>query len=183
MASLQHTFRLGLRHPERTYRMEPGAVEWQDPRGRGRITYAAIDQIYLFKVRKFGVGGQTRALVSRCVLRARSGETITLAQDHYVRFGVREDRLRSFRLFTDVLVARVSSANPVLDRAFLHAMDFWTGVLDMSWHEVSSGDCAVELVDGAKSLFDTPGVAARSQYPDRAGFNRQSSGQNYPRKN
>lgn len=112
MASLQHTFRLGLRHPERTYRMESGAVEWQDPRGRGRITYAEIDQIDLFKVRKFGVGGQTRALVSRCVLRARSGETITLAQDHYVRFGVREDRLRSFRLFRDVLVARVSSANP-----------------------------------------------------------------------
>jgi Kdo2-lipid IVA lauroyltransferase/acyltransferase len=112
MASLQHTFRLGLRHPERTYRMEPGAVEWQDPRGRGRITYAEIDQIYLFKVRKFGVGGQTRALMSRCVLRARSGETITLAQDHYVRFGAREDRLRSFRLFTDVLVARVSTANP-----------------------------------------------------------------------
>jgi KDO2-lipid IV(A) lauroyltransferase len=112
MASLQHTFRLGLRHPERTYRMEPGAVEWQDPRGRGRIAYAEIDQIYLFKVRKFGVGGQTRALVSRCVLRAHSGETITLAQDHYVRFGVREDRLRSFRLFTDVLVARVSTANP-----------------------------------------------------------------------
>ena len=112
MASLQHTFRLGLRHPERTYRLGSGAVEWQDPRGRGRITYAEIDQIQLFKVRKFGVGGQTRALVSRCVLRARSGETITLAQDHYVRFGVREDRLRSFRLFTDVLVARVSNANP-----------------------------------------------------------------------
>jgi hypothetical protein len=68
------------------------------------------------------------------------------------------------------LGVRVTSANPVLDRAFLRAMDFWAGVLDMSWHEVSSGECAVELVDGAKSLFDTPGVAARSQYPDRAGF-------------
>ena len=112
MASLQHTFRLGLRHPERTYRMASGALEWQDPRGRGRITYKEIDQIHIFKVRKFGVSGQTRALVSRCVLRARGGETITLAQDHYVRFGVREDRLRSFRLFTDVLVARVSNANP-----------------------------------------------------------------------
>jgi KDO2-lipid IV(A) lauroyltransferase len=92
--------------------MEPGAMEWQDPRGRGRIPYADIEQIHFFKVRKFGVGGQTRALVSRCVLHARNGETITLAQDHYVRFGVREDRLRSFRLFRDVLVARVSTANP-----------------------------------------------------------------------
>jgi hypothetical protein len=68
------------------------------------------------------------------------------------------------------LGVRVSSANPVLDRAFLRAMDFWSGVLDMSWHEVESSDCAIELVDGAKSLFDTPGVAARSQYPDRADF-------------
>ena len=68
------------------------------------------------------------------------------------------------------LGVRVASANQVLDRAFLRAMDFWAGVLDMSWHEAGSGECAVELVDGAKSLFDTPGVAARSQYPDRAGF-------------
>ena len=112
MASLQHTSRLGLRHPERTYRMASGALEWQDPRGGGRIAYKEIDQIHFFKVRKFGVAGQTRALVSRCVLRARSGEIITLAQDHYVRFGVREDRRRSFQLFRDVLVARVSSANP-----------------------------------------------------------------------
>ena len=112
MANLQHTFRLGLRHPERTYRLASGALEWQDPRGCGRITYKEIDQIQLFKVRKFGVGGQTSALVSRCVLRARCGETITLAQDHYVSFGAREDRQRSFRLFTDVLVARVSTANP-----------------------------------------------------------------------
>ena len=68
------------------------------------------------------------------------------------------------------LGVRVSSANPALDRAFLHAMDFWAGVLDMSWHEVSSGDCAIELVDGAKRLFDTPVGAARSEYPDRVGF-------------
>lgn len=68
------------------------------------------------------------------------------------------------------LGVRLSSANPALDRAFRRAMDFWAGVLDMSWHEVESADCAVELVDGAKTLFDTPGVAARSQYPDRAHF-------------
>ncbi|HVW12024.1 MAG TPA: matrixin family metalloprotease [Bryobacteraceae bacterium] len=68
------------------------------------------------------------------------------------------------------LGVRATSANPLLDRAFLHAMDFWAGVLDMTWHEADSSDCAVELVDGAKSLFETPGVAARSQYPDRADF-------------
>ncbi len=68
------------------------------------------------------------------------------------------------------LGVRAASANPVLDRAFFRAMDFWAGVLDMTWHESGSGDCAVELVDGAKSLFDVPGVAARSQYPDRADF-------------
>lgn len=68
------------------------------------------------------------------------------------------------------LGVRATSANPVLDRAFLRAMDFWAGVLDMTWHEADSGDCAVELVDGAKNLFDVPGVAARSQYPDRPGF-------------
>lgn len=68
------------------------------------------------------------------------------------------------------LGVRISSANPVLGRAFLRAMDFWSEVLDIDWHEVNSDECAVELVDGQKSLFDTPGVAARAQMPDRAAF-------------
>lgn len=112
MASLEHTFRLGFRHRERTYRMVSGAVVWQDQSGPGRVAYEDIDHIRLIRVRRYGVGGQTRALVSHCVLRARSGETITLAQDHYVRFGVREDRLRSYRFFTNVLISRTSKANP-----------------------------------------------------------------------
>jgi Kdo2-lipid IVA lauroyltransferase/acyltransferase len=112
MARLEHTFRLGFCHPERTYRMASGGLEWQDRSGRGYVPYNEIDHIHIFKVRKFGVGGQTRALVSRCVVRARGGEAIILAQDHYIRFGVGEDRLRSFQFFTNVLVARVSTANP-----------------------------------------------------------------------
>jgi hypothetical protein len=67
------------------------------------------------------------------------------------------------------LGVRISTANTVLARQFAKAMDFWTEVLDLEWHEVDSPDCSIQLVDGTPGLFD-PAVAARSQYPDRPSF-------------
>lgn len=69
---------------------------------------------------------------------------------------------------------RISTANPVLAREFALAMDFWTEVLDLEWHEVDSDDCAVELVDGTPQVFDGVSLCgcltARSQFPDRPRF-------------
>ena len=69
---------------------------------------------------------------------------------------------------------KIATSNPVLAQEFARAMDFWTGVLDADWHQVDSQDCAIEVVDGTPELFDVAGgcacVVARSQLPDRAGF-------------
>jgi len=111
MAGLEHRFRLGLFNSEITYRMTPDRLEWQGPRGGGHIAYNQIQRIHVFQVRKFGVGGQSSARVWRCVLHARDSGRICLAQDHFVRLGLREDRQRSFRVFTRFLIARISAAN------------------------------------------------------------------------
>lgn len=71
------------------------------------------------------------------------------------------------------LGVRLATANPVLAKQFGRAMDFWSEVLDIDWHEVRSHDCALELVDGAPELFRVglcSCIAARSQLPSRSAF-------------
>ena len=68
------------------------------------------------------------------------------------------------------LGVRISTANVSLARQFAKAMDFWTGILDIEWHEVDSRDCSIQLVDGTPDLFDPAAIAARSQIPDRPDF-------------
>jgi hypothetical protein len=68
------------------------------------------------------------------------------------------------------LGVRLSSSNAALNKQFTRAIEFWSQVVDFDWHKEDSNVCAVQLVDGAKDLFETPGVAARAQNPDKAGF-------------
>lgn len=72
------------------------------------------------------------------------------------------------------LGVRISTLNVVLARQFERAMDFWTDIVDLDWHEVDSEDCAIELVDGTPQLFDSANpcgcLSARSQFPDRLAF-------------
>ena len=68
------------------------------------------------------------------------------------------------------LGVRISTSNTLLAREFARAMEFWTGVVDLEWHPVDSQDCSIQLVDGTPELFDATGIAARSQFPDQAGF-------------
>ena len=70
------------------------------------------------------------------------------------------------------LGVRVATANPVLAEQFRAAMDFWAKVLDLEWHEESTEDCSVEVIDGDRPLFEPEpeNMAARSQFPDRSDF-------------
>ena len=72
------------------------------------------------------------------------------------------------------LGVRISTSNPALARQFENALDFWSGVLDLEWHEEDSQNCSVQVVDGAPDLFDSVGscscISARSQVPDRPAF-------------
>ncbi len=72
------------------------------------------------------------------------------------------------------LGVRISTPNLVLAQQFEKAMNFWSEILDMTWHEVNSESCSVQLVDGTPELFASYGgcacAPARSQLPDRRGF-------------
>jgi hypothetical protein len=70
------------------------------------------------------------------------------------------------------LAVRISTANRVLAEQFENALDFWSGILDLDWHEVGATDeCSMQLVDGTPSLFNwCVCMSARSQLPDREDF-------------
>lgn len=70
------------------------------------------------------------------------------------------------------LGVRFNTTNPVLAQQFRRAMDFWSTVLDLEWHEDSTESCSMELSDGERDLFEpTPNnMVARSQFPDRRDF-------------
>jgi hypothetical protein len=69
------------------------------------------------------------------------------------------------------LGVRISTTNAALAHQFESALEFWSQVLDLDWHEVNSTDCALQLVDGTPSIFDWCAcMSARAQLPDRPGF-------------
>jgi hypothetical protein len=68
------------------------------------------------------------------------------------------------------LGVRVATANPFLAEQFRRAMDSWAKILDLDWHEDDTQSCSIQLVDGARELFQPAYVAARSQLPDRLDF-------------
>ena len=68
------------------------------------------------------------------------------------------------------LGVRVSTRNPLLAEQFRHAMDSWAQILDLDWHEDDTQNCSIQLIDGARELFQPDIAAARSQLPDRLDF-------------
>lgn len=67
------------------------------------------------------------------------------------------------------ITVRIVTANPVLAAEFRSAMNFWSTVIDMRWHESRTMFCALELLDGDAHLFEDSTVA-KSQSSERAGF-------------
>jgi len=67
------------------------------------------------------------------------------------------------------LGVKISTSNPILARQFRGAMDFWSQVLDMCWHDDPSATCAVQLVDGTPSILKKT-IVARAQFTDWDNF-------------
>jgi hypothetical protein len=67
---------------------------------------------------------------------------------------------------------RFQTVNTLLAARFKSALDFWSKVVEMTWHEDNTEGCAMELADGVSDLFASApnALAARSQFPDRSGF-------------
>src|SRR5438874_3930690 len=43
---------------------------------------------------------------------------------------------------------RFDSRNPEVLREFKHALNFWSKILDMEWHEDSKSTCSIDLING-----------------------------------
>ncbi len=74
------------------------------------------------------------------------------------------------------LAVRISTSNTVLAQQFAMAMDFWSGILDLKWHQVDSDDCSIQLLDGTPAVFRSktllrslPGHSSRTGPIFRAG--------------
>lgn len=67
------------------------------------------------------------------------------------------------------LAVRISTSNRVMAKQFRRAMDFWSSVVDMSWHDDESSSCSLQLVDGSSSIL-TNATVARSQFTDWSNF-------------
>src|SRR5579862_2407416 len=68
------------------------------------------------------------------------------------------------------LGVRLAKVNSVLAEEFSRAMDAWAAVLDFDWRPDESQNCAIQVIEGEKQLFDSDAMAARSQLPDRLNF-------------
>jgi catechol 2,3-dioxygenase-like lactoylglutathione lyase family enzyme len=64
---------------------------------------------------------------------------------------------------------RFSTSNPELELQFRRALDFWTEILDLRWHEDNSESCSLQLVDGTPEILQRS-IVARSQFPDWDNF-------------
>jgi hypothetical protein len=67
------------------------------------------------------------------------------------------------------LGVRTSTSNPVLAMEFRRAMEFWAGIVDMSWHADETSLCSIQLVDGTSAILRNETVA-RSQFVDWRNF-------------
>ena len=67
------------------------------------------------------------------------------------------------------LGVKISTSNTVLAHEFRQALDFWSRVLDMNWHEDDSNSCAMQLVDGTSAILKTS-IVARSQFTEWDNF-------------
>src|SRR6185437_5756102 len=67
------------------------------------------------------------------------------------------------------LGVRFSTSNPAIVRAFKQAMNFWTGIVEMSWHEDRTSSCSLEVVDGTRAILKNA-MVARAQFTEWRNF-------------
>lgn len=67
------------------------------------------------------------------------------------------------------LGVRFACSNPAIVREFRHALQFWSKVLNMTWHDEPSSSCSVQLVDGTPVILHD-GMVARAQFAEAPKF-------------
>jgi hypothetical protein len=92
---------------ERTFRLAPDALLWDDGRRSGKLGYADIATVHLYYCSEpYGRGTQI------CSLRSRSGASLAIQSKHCGRWGRQEDRSAAFAPFVRALLGHVAVAAP-----------------------------------------------------------------------
>jgi Kdo2-lipid IVA lauroyltransferase/acyltransferase len=108
MNDLSYSFRINRWSEETEYRQDHDALCWANARGEGRVAYAAIAKVRVFKVRYLG----SRRNYWRCDLRDMGGRKIRLQAAHFTGDGRIEDRTGAYIPFIEQLRSRIAAANP-----------------------------------------------------------------------
>jgi hypothetical protein len=74
-----------------------------------------------------------------------------------------------FRRDHMILGVRIDTASPVLATQFRRALNFWSRVIDMEWHEEASNACSLELTDARPGSLDAS-IAAEADGPESENF-------------
>lgn len=110
MNDLSYSVRINRWSEETAYRQDRDALCWADARGEGRVAYAAIAKVRVFKARYLG----SRRNYWRCDLRDRGGRRICLQAAHFTTDGRIEDRTGAYVPFIEQLRSRIAAANPAV---------------------------------------------------------------------
>lgn len=102
-----YSFAPGIFSRERTFRLGPEVLQWQDGRRQGTLAYADVESVHIFYLyRSFGFGTQT------CLFRARSGVQCVLKSKNFRTWGRSDDRSDAYVPFVRDLLGRVCTAAP-----------------------------------------------------------------------
>lgn len=107
MTALSHTQRLTIFSPERSFALTPDALVWRDRRGEGRLAFADIARVRLYRFPNLSGPDQ-----GRVVLKPRRGPKIVVSSVYYRGLGRIEDRGESFAPFAQALLGRIAAVNP-----------------------------------------------------------------------
>ncbi len=94
---------------ERTYTLGPDELTWRGPGGEGRVGYADVGVVRLFRYpRLFALKGSAPM---ECTLRGSSGDIANLSSSRFAGFGKTQDMRDVYIPFVRELCIRVVSAN------------------------------------------------------------------------
>jgi KDO2-lipid IV(A) lauroyltransferase len=113
-AEFEYSFRSGLFGREYKYRLAPNMLEWSGVNSSGKLSYADIRKVRIYRTRPLLLIRFDRTPGWRCALFTRTDRKIVLASHHYASFAIREDRRRSFVRFVNELVVRIAAQNPAV---------------------------------------------------------------------
>lgn len=67
------------------------------------------------------------------------------------------------------LGVKMSTLDRKAEDEFEAALNFWSKIIDMTWHKDETSSCAIQLVEGTHAIL-TGSVVARSQFPQWDNF-------------